>query len=383
MSGHNKKRILIIEDEPAFYRNYFEDSTKIFVDTSKYSSFSQIKDRINNETLLPDIIILDLVVLKGNEEDLYGQFIAFLKKLLEKSLPIIVISQYYNNDTRGLVLELGGVDLLSKSDLPSPESKVLDEILATIISKHQKKQATQYELSDNCLIKVVDSRKPRKGRPKKDIKIYTKGEFRDFIYELIKSPKITPCYYFIHKKINFFTGVDEILSKEDMLNGIKFSRLKKGLRERVRGAYLNEPREMILDLSDLTKGQITKLTAEQKAEKYLNGIMSKVFKNKSYDILVTDGDIDKIKDYFKQFPVFCNDTRYSELISKMKITRCNWRKHAAYAGAIILFIAILVCYILGANVLFTAASALIVVIGLFANIAQVTGYSLKDFLKKK
>lgn len=339
MSEHNKKRVLIIEDEPDFYRNYFGASTwdKIVIDTSSDFYFYEIKNKIKNETSLLDIIILDLVLLK-KRENLPHECLSFLQELVEElSLPILVISQYYGDDTRGRVLELSGVDLLSKSSLPSPESRGLEKISYNIISTYQKEQVHRFNLSDDCLIKVTDNIDFVGKSSEENEVLYTKGGFIDLIDQLILSPKITPCYYTIQKKINTSTDITHILSPEDRHNGIKFSRLKKGLRERVRDAYLKESNEINVDITYLSSRNIIELSPEQQAEKHLNEIMSKVIENQSFYIL-SIADIKCVKDIFENFPALSasekyinlkrhvNKTHY-EIIPKSPPVKTTWHEH--------------------------------------------------------
>lgn len=123
-----KKKILLIEDEKVLVELYTEGFTEEGFGVTAVLSAEEGLKAVRKEK--PDIVILDILLPKEN-----GIF--FLEKMRKnpeiKDVPVVVLSNLDDPDTKKKAMRLGALDYLIKTDFAPHE---LIERIKTIFPKN-------------------------------------------------------------------------------------------------------------------------------------------------------------------------------------------------------------------------------------------------------
>lgn len=254
-------KVLIIEDEPDFYRDCLWGWDKEFIYPSYLKEFENVQYEIISRisSVQPALIILDLVLFPGQRPDESIQILRHILSLID-TIPVLVVSKKYNPATRERVLDLGGIDLIDKGHLLNYKER-LDKICMLILIFF-KKNNQAFSFLENCKIGITDSVLNTGERIVEQQKyyFYTKGSFKNILSMLLQDSGICPAYFFPNVKDVTLSNeviehLIELASEEERL---LFSDLKRILRESLKKLYLlDSERSLEVSIPHMPDGFVT------------------------------------------------------------------------------------------------------------------------------
>lgn len=125
------KKILIIEDEPLISRIY--EKTFLFENFTVELASDGEEGVTKAKSFQPEIILLDIMMPKKNGVETLEE----LKNDPEtRAIPVIVLTNLVKNENADMLVELGAVQYITKSDHePEEVVEIVKKILADLASK--------------------------------------------------------------------------------------------------------------------------------------------------------------------------------------------------------------------------------------------------------
>ncbi len=244
-------KVLIIEDEPDFYSDCLFGWDKSFINTSGFQSLEDVQIQFKEQfsSWKPDLVILDLVLILGQQSDESIQVLRYILNSVE-STPVLIVTKKYNPFTRSRVLDLGCIDLIDKNDLLNNKTE-LDNICG-FIARQYTKYSWPFRYLENCKIGITDDNFNTGERIIGDQKyhFYTRKSFQIMVGALLMDTRICPAYFFPNlRQLRFSNdGVDRLIQLAEAEEKLNFTDLKNILRERIKYHY-KQDRDRILEIS--------------------------------------------------------------------------------------------------------------------------------------
>lgn len=282
-----KLKVLIIEDELDFYHNYREHWDTTEIDTSHFKSLEVLESQLyglllpsqpdQKASTTPQLIILDLELIPGQLPEEGIQTLRYILQMVE-TIPVIVVSEWYNPATRGRILDLGAIDLIDKNDIINDQVNLKN--VCQYLARNFVKSEAIFKYLENSWIGISEDAINTGERIVNKQKYYfcTQSEFRGLIHELLLDTKICPAYFFPNKESIALSdaSIHYLIQLAQSEKKLSSKDLKNILRVNALAAYKRESSStLILDIDEISRSQTEMLVAnpEQIAFQKLNNMM--------------------------------------------------------------------------------------------------------------